>query len=260
MSTIHTKYNRVKDMDNTITRTLEGAGFLPKEAQIYSALLEIRQGDVSEIAQKANQKRSNVYSILEKLEDKGYVSAVPGVRVKQYIPADPLRVLHSLQEATSTLKDMLPIIRALYNKSNDKPRVQYFEGKKGAIGVYREINQFPEAFFISSVERYQKHMPEDYKYWLNGLERQTIKYKARFLLPKTKSDLNFAKNLSQKKLGHEVRWLPKGQTISMEFALYGNKLAITSIADPFFVVVIESENIYKSVKTIFEIIWEKAEK
>src|SRR3990167_9882950 len=103
-------------MDSAIARALEDAGLTPKEALAYTALLELGQGGVSEIAAQANLKRSNVYSILEKLQEKGFVTPIPGTRVQHYAPADPVRILHSLQESTTILRDMLPLIRALYNK------------------------------------------------------------------------------------------------------------------------------------------------
>ena len=43
----------------------------------------------------------------------------------------------------------------------------------------------------------------------------------------------------------------------MDFAIFGNKLVITSLGEKPFIVVFESEELVKSMLPIFEIAWQK---
>ncbi|MCK9379327.1 MAG: hypothetical protein M0P97_04265 [Candidatus Moranbacteria bacterium] len=43
----------------------------------------------------------------------------------------------------------------------------------------------------------------------------------------------------------------------MDFTIYDNKLAITSLEENPFIVVIESDELVRSMKPLFELAWEK---
>lgn len=182
-------------MDSSILRTLENSGLNTKEARIYGALLELGRGNVTTIAKQAELKRSNLYQLLDGLEEKGFVSQSTEDNVRRYVPTDPTHLLHGLEEKSTVFRDMLPVIRALYNQPGHKPLVQYFEGQQAAKTVYRDINRHPEAFLISSVEKLKSVMPEEVIYWQTGLQRGTIRYRGKYLLPRTKTDLEFARHV-----------------------------------------------------------------
>lgn len=240
-------------MDKTVLNLLEHVGFNEKEAAVYHALLELGQGDITDIAKTAGLKRSNIYVLLDKLEKQGYVSTVPGLAIKTYIPTDPVKILHQLQNSTSMFKEMLPFIQALYNRPGHKPRINYFEGKKGVLSVYREINRFPKAYFISSMHRLTEYIPEEVEYWMKALNTPAITCNTMHVLSYSPEDIRYAKTVESKR--QQVRFLPNNQSIDMDISIYGNKVAITTVGDPFFVVVIESQILFNSMKLIFDIVW-----
>jgi hypothetical protein len=51
----------------------------------------------------------------------------------------------------------------------------------------------------------------------------------------------------------EVRILEKGKNINMDFAIFSNKLAITSFEKNHFLVVIKSESLVNLILPIFEL-------
>lgn len=46
--------------------------------------------------------------------------------------------------------------------------------------------------------------------------------------------------------------------LEMDFALYGDNVALTSLGDPLFVTVIQSPEIHRSLTTVFELLWRAA--
>jgi hypothetical protein len=46
----------------------------------------------------------------------------------------------------------------------------------------------------------------------------------------------------------------------MDISLFDNKVALTSLKDHLFIVVIESKALYNSMKTIFDLLWEQGVK
>lgn len=245
-------------MDDTLIKTLEGIGYTPKESRVYLALLELGQGDVTDIAKVSGLKRSIVYVILKKLVRDGYVSSVTGKRVQHFTAVDPIKLFHNLQSSVGNFKDMLPLFRGLYQRLKSKPRFHYFEGIDGVMSVYREIERFPVAAYISSTERLQKYISNEVDKWVRGMKSQTIKTRGRHLLSDTSADQAFARSVE--KYNQEVRFLPKGTLLDMDFSLYGNNLAITSLHDPVFIVVVESTNLVRSFLGLFDILWNTAPK
>ncbi|HLD21895.1 MAG TPA: helix-turn-helix domain-containing protein [Patescibacteria group bacterium] len=243
-------------MDNTILTLLNQVGFNEKEATVYTALLELGQGDITDIAKKTGLKRSIIYVVLEKLQTDGYVNLVPQLKVKTYTASDPKKIMHNLQTKAVAFRDMLPIISALYSMPGKKPRIQYFEGKSAVLSVYREVSRFPEVFFISSIQQLRKYIPEEVDLWVKSFQSKNNTLHGWHLMPRTSSDVAFGKAVTP--YGQRVRFLPKGYEIDMDFSLYGNKVAITAIGDPFFVVVIESQIIFNSMRVIFDLLWKQA--
>jgi HTH-type transcriptional regulator, sugar sensing transcriptional regulator len=243
-------------MDTPLLRTLTDFGLTDKEAKVYLALLELGEGNVTKIAQKTGLKRAITYIVLDRLMQRGYASKTGRGKVLRFTAADPLQLFNSEQTRLSNFKFMLPLMRSLYNTPKAKPRFNYFEGKEAILTVYAEISRFPTARFISSIGRLNSFVPEEVERWQNEYESVTKHHQSMHLLTDTPADRNFAKIIS----GHsqQFRLLPKDTSLDMDFSIYGEKVAITSIGDPLFVVVIESLALARSITTLFELLWQTA--
>lgn len=240
-------------MDEKLSILLQEIGFTEKEAIIYLALLELGSGTVTDIAKRARLKRAIIYIILEGLIKRGYVSEVPETKINRYIAVDPTKLLSDLKNKVTDFKTLLPSLLAVYNKPIWKPKINYFEGKEGIRSVYRYIEQCKEAFFITSTARIAEHLPEEVEAWVTGKLDQRVPLIGKHLLSNTPIDRNFAKRLKGTK--QQIKFLPKGLTIDMDISIYENKVALTSLGDHLFIVVIESKELYNSMKTIFDLLW-----
>ena len=240
-------------MDSDLLKLLEKTGFTEKEARVYLALLAIGQADVSDIAKKSSLKRSIIYVLLEGLIKRGYVSKVLNKKINTYQATDPSIILSQLKSVTKDFSDMIPIFKTLHNKGKNRPKITYIETKDGVWNTFEEINQTKEALFITSYERVEKHFPGAINEWVKHVKKGLIKVKGKHLVANNKFDLDAVKKFKQ--IGQDVKFLENVSDFNMDFALYENKLAITSLEENPFAVIIESADLVKSIKPIFEIAW-----
>lgn len=253
------KFEIINNMlEAQLQNLLEETGFTEKEANVYLALLELGEANVTQIAEKSELKRSIVYVILESLIKRGYASEIPGAKVNHYSSVDPIKILQHLQGLTTNFKQMLPVFRGLYNKPVYKPKIHYFEGKQGVLSVYRQINPIKGSLFFTSIHRIAKHIPEEIESWIQGIRNEKIIPNAKHILPNTKEDLRFGKKIHGFNK-NQVRILPKIKEIDMDLSIFDNKVALTSLEKKhLFIVVIESEALYKSMKIMFDLAWKSA--
>ena len=245
-------------MDDKLSQLLQNIGFTEKEALAYLALMELGSGTITDIAQRAKLKRSIIYILLEGLIKRGYVSEIPETKINRYIAAEPTKILNDLKDKTANFKNLLPSFLAIYNKTVWKPKINYFEGNEGLRKIYRYISQCKTGYFISSTERLEEYLPEEVEYWVTGKLNKSSPLVAKHLLSNTQADRDFAKKL--KDTDHQFRFLPKVLSLDMDISIYENKVALTSLGDHPFIVVIESKELHNSLKTIFDLLWEQGVK
>lgn len=241
-------------MDNKLSQSLQNIGFTEKEALTYIALMELGSGTVTDIAQRAKLKRSIIYIILEGLIKRGYVSEIPDTKINRYVAAEPTKILSDLKNKVTDFRSLLPAFLAVYNKPTWKPKINYFEGKEAVISVFRQTEQAKEAYYISNMAGMTKQIPEEVERWVDFFQNKAPKnYICKQILTNTPTDIQFAK-LSQNK-NVKFKFLPKDKTLDMDISLFNNKVALTSLEEKFFIVVIESAALYNSMKTVFDLLW-----
>jgi len=242
-------------MDEKLSQLLQNIGFTEKEALVYLALMELGSGTVTDIAQRAKLKRSIIYIILEGLIKRGYVSEIPDTKINHYVAAEPTKILSDLKNKAANFKNLLPSLLAIYNKTTWKPKINYFEGKEGVQKIYRYIEHVKKADFITATGRIAEYMPEEVESWITEKLSKTVPLVGRHLLSNTKIDRDFAKRL--KGTSQQIKFLPRGLTLEMDVSIYENKVALTSLGEHLFIVVIESKELYNSMKTVFDLLWQQ---
>lgn len=235
-------------------KTIESIGFRPKESQIYLALLELGTGTVSQIAKIAELKRPVTYVILEGLIEQGYVTQVPGGKINRYQPVDPSAILIRQKTNLKNFSEMLPLLQTLHNKGKQRPKIHYVETKEGITNVYESLNYAREAFYISSYKKLHEHFPKKVEQWIEDYGKGIYKVDAKHIIPDDPEELKFGKAYAQG--GQKVRVLPSQKNFDTDIVLTENKLSVSSLEDEPFLVLIESEKLAKSLKPLFEIIWE----
>ncbi len=242
-------------MDESLLKLLEQAGFTNKEARVYLALLELGRGDVTDIAKIADLKRSIVYVILEGLIKRGYANQLPDTKVNTYHAVDPGTILNTIEVTARHFREMLPIFQTLDKKGKNRPKIQYIETKDRIRKIYEEMSLSKDGFFITANARINKRFPGFLEDFIRNYKKGLYSLRGKHLAPDNQDEIEIGKKLI--KADQEVRVLDKIGNINMDFAIFENKVAITSFEEEPFMVVFESEELVKSMLMIFEIAWQK---
>jgi len=239
-----------------IKETLEQVGIEGKKAEIYLACLELGGATAYLIAKKTGLKRPTTYDIISQLMKEGLVHASFKGKIKYYSPADPQVLLNKAKEREEKIKAVMGSLQNLYNSPKDKPFIRYFAGKEGIKEMYedslRSLNKGDEilAFVGESV---LEQLPD---YVADYIKRRVEKgIPVRGICKKNEIIMKHLENnqaLRQLKLIDE-----KDFPLSNETNIYKNKVAIASYGREMFGMLIESEEISRAQKAIFNLLWSK---
>ena len=155
-------------MDPHLEEKLINYGLSPKEARVYLTLLEIGTSLVTDVAKKANIKRSTSYVILESLSKNGLVSITERKNIRLYTPAPPERIILNLEnhakkyvELVGSAKLILPELKSIYSGSGPKPKIQFFEGTEGIKTAYEDTLTSKETIrAYASIENMHSTLPD----------------------------------------------------------------------------------------------------
>lgn len=240
-----------------IIESLEGVGLSDKAAEIYTALLQIGEGSVIEIAKKAGLKRTTVYNILPDLMSQGLVETTVKNKHRVFFIDDVRRLEFDAQQKVKTVAALLPQLRAIQNILPQKPKITFYEGIGGMKELYEDtLDSIPAGGTILSytgLTDFFDMMPKEYYRWYVE-ERSEKKILIKVIAPDSPTARQWkqsaVKDLRQIKLIPAKDFLFKGDT-----EIYANKVALISYAENFLGVIIESKEIHDMQKTMFELLW-----
>ena len=224
-------------------KILEEIGIEGKKAEVYLACLELGGATAYLIAKKSGIKRPTAYDIINQLMHEGLVHKSIKAGAAYFSPTDPQVLIN----------------QNLYNSPKSKPFIQYFEGKEGIREMYEDslktLKRGEEilGYVGEGITQYLPEYTEDYvkRRTEKGIVFRGIYKAASEIIPymeKNKEQLRVGRILSEKDF-----------PISNETNIYKNKIAIASYGKEMFGMIIESEEIAKSQKAIFELAWRGAE-
>lgn len=242
-----------------LQETLEQLGMHEKKAEVYLACLELGNATAYLIAKKVGLKRPTVYDIANQLMREGLLHKSMRGNVKYFSPADPEKLVRNLRHKEKAIREVMPELQNLYNSPRQKPLIRYFEGKEGIIEMYedslRSCKKGDEilAYVGEDILRHLPSYAEDYiarrvekGIVLRGIYKNNPEL-AKYT-EKSREQLRFAKMIGEKDF-----------PVSNETNIYKNKIAIASYGTEMFGMIIESEEISRAQKAIFELAWRGAE-
>lgn len=239
---------------------LRKIGLSDKEAKVYLAALELGQSSVQDIAKKAGVNRPTTYVILDSLITKGLCSTYTDKAKKtRYIAESPEMIISVLElqkreidEKQKMINDLMPQLRAVYNKQENKPVVRFFEGKDGLRTMVQEQMGSDEKlirmFFSSDDIRKVYSQEEINKAYQDRVAKKT-KVKAIFTSKEGESRSN-PSSLDERTVVPADKF-----PISCDVAFFDNKVRIASLKDKLNGVIIEDKNIYETMVSLFELAW-----
>jgi sugar-specific transcriptional regulator TrmB len=240
-----------------LIEALQRFGLNKNEANVYLALLQLGPSPVLGISRRTGLKRPTIYLILDELIKNGLAALVPQEKKKLFIALPPDSLKEKLEHQTDLLRQVLPELTAIYRTQTAKPTIQIFESREGIMNVYKEITNFKDGEILSffSAETIPQEFFESFELFIRALKEKKIllreivytKYKNHFYIQKTKNLPN-----------HEIRKTTAQYKFFTDNFIYDNKVAIFSFKKRF-AVVVESEDLANSFRSLFELAWKSAQ-
>lgn len=248
---------------NSPSETLLSLGLSKREVGVYSALLELGRGTVTQISRKAGINRTTGYDILDALAHKNLVR-LSGKRPKEeYVAESPEKIISLLNEKLAetqrqlaTAKEFLPQLKAMHT-IQDRPQVRFYEGLEGLKEVYEDTLTSPETILAyACVDDMHKTLPNYFPEYYKRRARKNISIRA--IIPETKVGLARAELDAEEK--RDTALVPPDKYyFSPEINIYGNKVMVASWREKLGII-IESNEIADAMKKIYELAWAEAKR
>lgn len=244
---------------------LKNLGLSDKEVKVYLASLELGPETILKISRAAGVNRPTTYVQVESLIKKGLMSSFAKGK-KRYFSAEPPERLLSLvetvkkdfEEKEKSLEKILPELKNVFNVSGERPRVRFYEGKEGIRAIQEDIlkSKFKSWEVFSASDPGYKLFPphpkdhrEKMKEKHRGVPLRIIYTSERGpFLPKKEGSI----------LTHFIP--PEKFPFLNEITIYGEKVAIVSYEKRIMGLIIESKAVADTLRAIFDLSWEGAEK
>lgn len=238
--------------------TLKQFGLTDNEAKVYLAGLELGATSIQEIAKKAGVKRTTVYAVIQALKQKGLFSESQKGAKMIFIAESPENLVRLSEQRYYDLKKLLPELESIYNASEAKPKVRFYEGREGYLTVYENIlkDKPKEVLVFGAYDFWCAQIDEKYEQdWIERRVKQGIFL--RWLDFKT--SLTEKMRLADKENLRAIRFLPQKFSYTPSMFIYSNKAVIISGKQKkFTAVVIEDKETSQMFKQLFEMFWQGA--
>ncbi len=250
-----------------IKSSLEQIGLRKRQIDIYLALLQMGEATVQEIANKTKVKRTTVYSILDVLIANGLATFIEKEGHRTYFAENPKKVILYFKNQEQELKtklnkfsEIIPELSSIYNIQATKPKIRFYEGVEGLKQVFEEtltIKPHEEILAIATAALIHEVLGDE---WVNNYLTRRVggKIKQRAIVEDSAWGREHQKN--DKKENRVTRLVPKEKfPFSNEVNIFGNKVMIASFKDQIGVI-IESADVARTQRAIFELAWLGADK
>jgi sugar-specific transcriptional regulator TrmB len=242
-------------MEDNIKLLLRDLGLTEDQAKVYLAALELGQANMQDLAHKSGVKRTSIYNFIKELLAKGLIVTAKKRKRTVYSAIHPKQLVEVEKARLNELHRVLPELLAIYNKSSTKPRVTFYEGVDGIKEVLLDMLKEKQPVSAFSDFKQMAATFGDYYFDVFPPERARRGIVSKNIVP----DTSKARELAQKDARYlrETKFLPVAD-LKTEINIYGNKVALNSYpSDPPFAVIIEDENIARTLRTIWEQLWKK---
>lgn len=230
-----------------------------KEASLYLATLEMGEANIQQIAKKSGIKRTTAYDIVESLKNKRLIIQIVRGKKTLFSAADPHNLEEVIEQQKHTLKRILPELLMVANALDSKPKVKFFEGQDGISEVYKDTLHHPNQELLAwvtgeAIDQFDLSFLNDY-YLPRRVEE---KIWVRAIAPDVEAMRGY-KEVDEKSLRKTRLSESSAFPVRVEINLYGkNKIGIMSFGEHFGMI-IESQKIFETLQSIFEMNWRALE-
>ena len=233
-------------------KSLKFFGLTDQEIEIYINLIRFNKAKASDLLQKVNLNRSVIYSILNSLIKKGFITKeiLSGTTYFKTIGLD--FILKKYKENEKLLEKEFLELSKISKQETNKPKIQILQGHEGILTLINDALETKHENLVLGEEKKYNQIVETYaKQYQISIDKLGIK--ERVLARYEFKGNSRAKN-------SEVRHLPKGYEFPNTTVVYGDKVVIVFWYDHLTFIWIEDKGLSESYRSNFEILWKIARK
>lgn len=239
----------------SLARELKQFGLDNKKAKVYLAVLELGEAKVSEIAKKSGIERPTVYDILNKLVKEGLAGFYEKRGIRYFMAENPETIRRQLRAKEEAFTTLLPQLISLYNTSEIKPRIKFYEGIAGVKTIFKDtltiknkklcgILSVSDLFKMPGREFMETYVSQRIQ---AGISLRVIRSEPKDIQEYWPTDPQSLR---------ELRYAPRDMIFSMTMYVYDNKVSLISSTKENFGVLIESEEFNDNIHHLFEALWQ----
>lgn len=235
---------------------LKNLHLTPNEIKIYLFLVEYGVASSPKISRATKIARTNTYHVLDRLIQKGLIDHNLKGKRKVYYAKDPESLYESVDEAKKAVGNILPALKGLYHKHENKPQITYYEGLKEIQVLYNmalDVKDF-KIFAIGSTQTLSVIM-QDYieNHFVPELKKRNIIFHD---ILESRSE-KYSQEVYKKILNsfYDTRIIGRKHEIYTDILIWDDMIALVSLKEPFFGTVIRNTYISQTFKTLYNIIW-----
>jgi sugar-specific transcriptional regulator TrmB len=239
--------------------TLTKLGLTPSQSKAYIVL--VQEGSITppDLAKKIKETRTNTYKILDRLADMGLAvretdSAKASYRVVNPVVLEELskKRRNEVLQQEQMVKDAMPNLLNYFYTYSEQPGVRFFQGQQGIHEIFDDMLRTRKDIYLvrspADINFYDKKFFDNFR-----AKRAKLGIKTYALTPDLKG-LEWSKELD--KAHNFIRtWVDEDQySSSVEWDVYGDKLAIISYGQEAIGMIIESPQIASAFKQLFKLV------
>jgi sugar-specific transcriptional regulator TrmB len=235
-----------------IKNVLKQLGLNDRHSSIYLACLELGSATIQQISLKSGFARSTCEAVLKHLQDKGFVTTFKRKNIKVFSPEDPKKLVLIAREKVQILEEAMPEFRARFAKGGLLPVVRLYQGESGVRNVLQEI--LTEAKSLKSFGAIEDVYEAFGVYFKKFTEERIEKQISLQVILRDTPLARERQRLGSQQL-REVRLVPESFNYSSVTFLWNDKIAMFSLKEGFFALVIESDELANIQTGMFDLIW-----
>jgi len=251
-------------------KELKSLGLTENEIKVYIAVLKQEASTIKSLTSISGVKRTTIYSCLNKLKKLGLIIEGRKNKKRVFIADEPEKLLEGINQEEKNLQDkikqrkkiinsLLPQLKAIAKKTTEAPKVRFYEGLAGCWSIGEDFLKEKKDLFElgSSIKAFENVDVQESIRRITNRRRQIGKTKSYMITDKYPEIVKryFLKELDFR----EYRFLPKEIKLDSYVIIYGDKVALLSTKKPLWGMIIESKEIAKTMKFLWDIAWKSLE-
>lgn len=234
---------------------LQQIGLSEKQARIYLASLELGETTIKELAKKSEIKRTTIYDFIDEMVNLGYIKLTAKGKKKKYLAINPEELQLIIKKRETLLAQVMPLLNSMSNVSGAKPKIWFYEGVEALKEVYSDSLKYSGEILAIGGETAVNALGND---WVLNYIKKRIKKGIHVRGIVAKSELIEKKYTSKDQEQYRTSKLvdSKKYPLPIEINIYGHQRIFLISTHDQIGVIIESEKIYQTMKSFFELLWD----